>query len=157
MALEFSAESEARIQRALEEYYDRQAALLPVLYVAQDQFGHVTPEVTELVAKRLQLPRMHVESVASFYTMYYKAPIGRYHVQICRTLSCAMSGAGAVIQHVKKKLAIGPGEVTPDGKFSMEEVECLALCGSAPAMIINKTNYENLTIEKVDQILNACD
>ena len=89
MALEFSAESEAQIKDALEECYTTQAALIPVLYVAIDQFGHLTPEILDLVAKRLDLPRMFVESVASFYTMLHKQPVGRYHVQVCRTLSCA--------------------------------------------------------------------
>jgi NADH-quinone oxidoreductase subunit E len=153
MALEFSTESEARIKHVLSEYYDKQAALLPVLYVAQDQFGHINAEICQLVAQRLELDRMHVESVASFYTMYYKQPIGRHHIQVCRTLSCAMAGSGRLVDYLSTKLGIKPGEVTPDGKFSLEAVECLAMCGSAPVMIINKTNHENLTNEKVDEIL----
>ncbi len=157
MALEFSAESEAQIKDALEEFYTTQAALIPVLYVAIDQFGHLTPEILDLVAKRLDLPRMFVESVASFYTMLHKQPVGRYHVQVCRTLSCAMTGSKSVVEHIKKRLQIEPGQVTEDGKFSLEEVECLAICGTAPAMIINKTNYENLTIEAVDRILDELD
>ncbi len=157
MALEFSAESEKRINEALDEYYNTQAALIPVLYIAQDEFGPVTPEVMDLVAKRLELPRMFVEAVASFYTMYLKKPFGRHHIQVCRTLSCHMAGAQNIVAHIKKKLELEAGGVTPDGKFSLEEVECLAMCGSAPAMIINKTNYENLTIEKVDEILDNLD
>lgn len=155
MALEFSVESLGKIKNALEEYYDTQAALLPVLYVAQEQFGYVTGEVLALVANQLELPRMHVESVASFYTMYYKEPVGRHHIQVCRTLSCAMSGSAEVVSHIKEKLGISAGEVTKDGKFSLEEVECLAMCGTAPVMIVNRTNYENLTAEKVDQILDG--
>lgn len=153
MALEFTSESEARVAHALSEYRDAQAALLPVLYVAQEQFGHVTPEVCDLVARRLGLDRMHVESVASFYTMYQKRPVGRHHIQVCRTLSCAIAGGERLVDTLSRKLGIKPGEVTPDGKFSIEAVECLALCGSAPVMLINKTHYENLTEAKVDEIL----
>ncbi len=155
MALEFSAESLAKIQDALDEFYNVQSALLPVIYVAQEQFGFINSEALELVARRLDLPRMHVESVASFYTMYYKHPVGRYHIQVCRTLSCALHGSLKLIDYIEKKVGVKPGEVTSDGKFSVEAAECLAMCGTAPAMIINKTNYENLTEAKIDQILDS--
>jgi len=154
MSIGFSTESESRIKQALDEFFSNQAALLPVLYVAQDQFSHLTSDVLELVAKRLDLPLMHVESVASFYTMYHKQPVGKYHIQVCRTLSCALMGESELFAHLKNTLAIGPGEVSDDGRYSLEEVECLAMCDQAPAMIINKTNYGNLTIEKLDGILN---
>lgn len=157
MALEFSADSEAKIKNALEEYHDRQAALIPVLYIALDQFGALTPEIYDLVAGRLEQPRMFVEAVATFYTMLYKKPVGRHHIQVCRTLICAMAGAPRILEHITEKLGIKPGETTPDGKFSLEEVECLAMCGSGPAMIINKTNYENLTVEKIEEILDGLD
>ena len=156
MALAFSAESEQRIREALDEYHDAQAALLPVLHVAQDQFGWLSGEAIDLVARRLALPRMHVVSVVSFYTMFHTQPVGRHHIQVCRTISCAMAGAPSIVRHIEEKLGIGPGEVTPDGRFSLEEVECLALCGSGPAMLVNKTEYENLSPQKVDAILDAC-
>lgn len=155
MRLEFSAESEAEIKQALDDYYNEQAALIPVLYVAQEQFGSLTPEALDLVAGRLNLPRMHVEGAASFYTMLYRRKVGRYHIQVCRTLSCALGGAREIVDHIRKKLDFGPDGVTADGKFSLEEVECLAMCGSAPAMIVNRTNYENLTVEKSDDILDG--
>jgi len=155
MALQFSGESEKRISELLQEYHDKQAALLPVLFVAQEEFGSLGEEATALVASRLELELMHVKSVVSFYTMYKTQPVGKYHIQVCNTLSCAMAGSTTVIDHLKKRLEIEAGEISGDGKFSIEQVECLALCGSAPAMIINKTNYENLTIEKVDEILDS--
>jgi len=155
MALQFSSESEKRISELLQEYHDKQAALLPVLFVAQEEFGSLGEEAVALVASRLELELMHVKSVVSFYTMYNSKPVGKYHIQVCNTLSCAMAGSTTVIDHLKKRLEIEAGEISKDGKFSIEQVECLALCGSAPAMIINKTNYENLTIEKVDGILDS--
>ncbi|RJO63130.1 MAG: NAD(P)H-dependent oxidoreductase subunit E [Myxococcales bacterium] len=154
MALEFSQESEARVKEVLDEYYNVESTVIPVLFIAADQFGAIDGEVCVLVAKRLGLDRMHVETVASFYTMVPKKPQGRYHIQVCRTLSCAMAGAPRLADHLHRKLGVEPGEITADGKFSYEEVECLAMCGTAPAMIVNKTNYENLTPEKIDQILD---
>lgn len=153
MALAFSAESEAKIQSALSECYNPQAALLPVLYIAVEEFGSLTPEVLDLVAGRLDLPRQHVEGVATFYTMYPRQARGRYHIQVCRTLSCALMGGPRIVEHLETRLGIKPGEVTPDGTFSLEEVECLALCGGGPAMLINQTPYENLTVESVDLLL----
>jgi len=153
MALSFSTESEARIAEALGEYYNPQAALIPVLFIAADQFGALGPEVLDLVATRLGLPRMFVEGVSSFYTMLPKAPRGRYHFQVCRTLSCAMLGAPVLTEHLKERLGIKPGEVSADGRYSLEEVECLALCGSGPAMLVNQTAYQNLTVAELDRIL----
>ncbi len=155
MSLAFSSDAEAKIRKYLDDYYNTQAALLPVLYVAQDEFGHLSGEVMDLVAERLGLSRMHVQSVATFYTMYHKGPVGKYNIQVCRTLSCAMNGAYNLIEHIGGKLSIQPGETTKDGKFTLTPVECLALCGSAPVMMINKDVHENLTAEKIDAILDG--
>ncbi len=155
MSLAFSSEAEAKIRKYLDDYYNTQAALLPVLYVAQDEFGYLSGEAMDLVAERLGLSRMHVQSVATFYTMYYKQPMGKYNIQVCRTLSCAMCGAYDLIGHIGKKLGIKPGETTKDKKFTLTPVECLALCGTAPVMMINKDVHENLTAEKIDAILDG--
>lgn len=149
----FSDESLARIDKALTESLDAQAALLPVLYIAQEQFGFLSQDALRLVAEKLNLTFQHVESTATFYTMFKREPVGRYHIQVCRTLSCAMLGAPNLTAHLSATLGIKPGEVTPDGKFSLEEVECLALCGSGPAVQINKTNYERVTPEALDRLL----
>lgn len=153
MSLQFSDRSELKIQLLLTRYPARRAALLPVFWIAQEQFGWISPEVMELIAKRLDLPVAHVYGVASFYTMLHKSPPGKYHLQICRTLPCALMGCDSILESVKDKLRIEEGETTPDGLFTLTTAECLASCGTAPAMRINEKYYENLTVEKVEEIL----
>lgn len=153
MSLAFSAATAERVREAIRQSLDKQAALLPVLSLAQEEFGALSREALQLVAATLGLPYQHVESTATFYSMFTRVPRGRYHIQVCRTLSCAMLGAPSLLQHLEEKLGVKPGEVTSDGKFSFEGVECLALCGDGPAAQINQTNYVHLTIEKLDALL----
>ena len=153
MGTEFSKESEQRIAEALSRYPNSRAALLPVLWIAQEQFGWISPEVMEANAKRLDLSPAHVYGVATFYTMLHKKPVGKYHLQFCRTLPCALMGCDTIVQHVKKKLGIGDGETTADGRFTLTTVECLASCGTGPAMMVNEKYHEDLTVEKVNEIL----
>ena len=155
MSTQFSEQSKKAIETILSRYPNKQAALLPLLWVAQEQFGWVSSEVIELVARTLELSTAHVYGVVTFYTMYHQKPPGRYHIQVCQTLSCAMSGCDRLIDRLKEKLEIQAGETTQDKQFSLETVECLASCGTAPAMRINEKYYENLTIEKVDQLLES--
>ncbi|MBI2081939.1 MAG: NADH-quinone oxidoreductase subunit NuoE [Deltaproteobacteria bacterium] len=149
----FTEKSEQKIQEALSHYPTRQAALLPVFWIAQEQFGWISQEVMELIAARLDLSPAHVYGVATFYTMLYKKPVGEYHLQVCRTLPCALMGSDSIIGHLKKRLGIEDGETTEDKKFTLTTVECLASCGTGPAMMVNEKYYEGLTAEKVDQIL----
>lgn len=151
--LEFTAENKNKIADLLTRYPTKQAALLPVLWVAQDQFKTLTNDILELVATTLSLSPVHVYSVASFYTMYNLKPVGKYNIQMCRTLSCALNGSENILEYIKQKLKVEEGQTTPDGKFSVCGVECLASCGTAPTMMINEAYYENLTEAKVDQIL----
>lgn len=153
MAIRFTEASEQKIQEALTRYPTRQAALLPVFWIAQEQFGWISPEVMELIAKRLDLSPAHVYGVATFYTMLHKKPVGKYHLQLCRTLPCALMGCDSIIGHLKKRLGIEDGETTEDKKFTLTTVECLASCGTGPAMMVNEKYYEGLTLEKVDEIL----
>lgn len=150
---DFSAQNKEAIAKILERYPTKQAALLPVLWVAQNQFGWISEEVMQLVARTLAISPAHVYGVVTFYTMYQRQPVGKYHLQLCRTLSCAMMGGESLLGHLKEKLQIQEGETTPDGRFTLSLVECLASCGTAPAMRINETYHENLTPEKVDGIL----
>jgi NADH-quinone oxidoreductase subunit E len=149
----FSDQSASAIRDILKRYPTKQAALLPVLWVAQAQFGWISEEVMQLVAQTLDISPAHVYGVVTFYTMYQRQPVGKYHLQLCRTLSCAMMGGEALLGHLKEKLKIEEGGTTPDGKFTLSLVECLASCGTAPAMRVNETYHENLTVEKVDQVL----
>lgn len=153
--LEFNEKSNQEIAEILPRYPTKQAALLPVLWVAQRQFGWISGEVMELVAHTLDVSPAHVFGVVTFYTMYHQKKPGKYHLQVCRTLSCAMMGAEKLLSHLKERLGIDEGQITEDGKYSLATVECLASCGTAPAVQINDTYYENLTPEKMDEILDS--
>lgn len=132
----------------------KHAALLAALYIAQEQSGYLTKEAIERVAKRLGLRPGDVYSTASFYTLFRTKPVGRYVIQVCDGLSCYLcDGAGQVAEYVGTKLNLRPGQTTPDGRFTLEMVQCLASCGSAPAMRVNDQLYENLTPAAIDAIL----
>jgi NADH-quinone oxidoreductase subunit E len=130
------------------------AKLLAALYLAQEQYGWLSPDAIQRVANRLELPAGQVYSTASFYTMFKLEPHGKYLVQVCEGLSCYLvGGAEPIIEHIAKRLKIKPGETTPDGKFTLEVVQCLAACGTAPALRINDELYENMTPESIDALL----
>lgn len=134
----------------------KQAMLLTALYLAQEQTGYLTPEAIERVARRLGLSPGQVYSTASFYSLFRTEPVGRYVIQVCKGLSCYLrDGAEKVADYIAAKLGIPPGETTPDGRITLELVECLASCGTAPAMRINDHLYENLTPDMIDQVLES--
>lgn len=155
MTIEFTPENRKRFDEILTRYPNKKAPLLPVLWLAQEQFGHLSDEVIQYVAGLLDLSPVHVLSVVTFYTMYHRKPVGRHHIQMCRTLSCALAGSDNLAEHIQAKLKIKEGQTTSDGKFSFCQVECLASCGTAPAMMINEKYYENLDVKKVDEILSS--
>jgi NADH-quinone oxidoreductase E subunit len=155
MALEFSAETLKKFEATVARYPKKEAAMLPVLYLAQQEFGHLGPEAIAYIAKLMDQAPARVHGVVSFYTMYNTKPIGRHHIQVCRTLPCALRGAERVTDFLKKKLGIEPGQTTADGRFTLSEVECLASCGTAPMMQVNDDYYENLTEEKINGILDG--
>lgn len=147
-------EIERRIEELKSLYPDPRSAILPALYIAQEHFGFISQGAVTWVAARIGVPPVHVMEVATFYTMFYKRPVGKFHVQVCRTLSCAVRGARRLTEHLAKRFGIAPGEVTPDGIWSYEEVECLGSCGTAPMCEINDRYFENLTPERLDEILS---
>ena len=153
MAGEFSQESLKRFEEIVRRYPRKEAALLPVLRLAQEELGYLSPEAIEYVAKIMELPVARVYGVVTFYTMLNMKPIGRHHIQICRTLPCALVGAEKISALIKTRLGVGVGETTLDGRFTLSEVECLASCGSGPMMEVNDDYYENLTEERVCEIL----
>jgi NADH-quinone oxidoreductase subunit E len=153
MALEFSPEVYKKFDETLNRYPTKEAAILPVLYLAQQEFGYLGQEAIEYVARLMGQSPARVHGVVSFYTMLNTKPIGRHHIQVCRTLSCALRGAEQLTGFLKKTLGIEVGQTTADGRFTLSEVECLASCGTAPMMQINDDYYENLTDEKVTEIL----
>ncbi len=151
----FSEENERRFQRLLPHYPNREAAMIPALHLLLEQYGFVSREVMAYVAERLEVPLSKVLAVASFYTMLNMERVGRYHIQVCRTLSCALRGSEEILAHLEKRLGIKAGETTPDGKFTLSTVECLASCGTGPVLQINRDQYEeSLTVEKIDAILD---
>ena len=146
--------AEAKIKDLITKYPAKKSAVMPALYIAQEELGWISPDAVEWVSARLDLPRAHVFEVASFYTMYYKKPVGRYHVQVCRTLSCHILGAQKLVQGLKERFSLSAGDVSADGMWSYEEVECLGSCGTAPMCQINDRFFENLSPERLNEILD---
>jgi NADH-quinone oxidoreductase subunit E len=155
MSEEFpSSNAESRAEKLLSLYPKEKSAIMPLLYIAQEEIGSLTDIAYEWVAKKAGVTPAHARSVATFYTMYYKQPVGRYHIQVCRTLSCMLCGAKDITAHVQKRLGLKAGEISEDGMWSFEEVECLGSCGTAPMVEINDIFFENLTAEKLDKLMD---
>ena len=153
-----SESSRADIRRIRKEYPDTQSALLPALYRAQEDYGGWLPEgAFEEVAAEMDVPPALVASVASFYTMLNRKPVGRHLIQICTNISCSLLGAERLAEHISRKLDVKPGGTTTDGKFTLLEVECLGSCGTAPMMQVDDQYYEGLTQDRVDEILASLD
>jgi len=155
MALRFTDKDMKDIEAICQLYPDKKAATLPVLHLAQKRFGFVSEEAVRVVAEALGLPVSHVLNVATFYTMYNKKEVGKYHVQVCTNISCALMGAREIFQHLKRKLDVDSGEITKDGLFTLQEVECLGSCGTAPTIQINEQYFENMTVEKTDALIES--
>ena len=153
MALEFSVQAKQQIDRLLTRYPTKQAALLPVLHVAQDEFGYLPDEALDLVAKTLELPPSHVYGVITFYTMFHREHAGRNELMVCTNISCMLRGGYEILHHIEQKLGIKAGQTTPDGAFTLVEEECLAACANAPMMICGNDYFLDLTPQKVDAIL----
>lgn len=132
----------------------RQAMLLTALYIAQERYGYLTPSAIEEVSVRLDVPVGHVYATASFYSLFRTQAVGTYVIQVCDGLSCYLSGgADRVAEYVSRKLGIQPGETTADGRFTLQKVQCLASCGTAPALRVNDELYEHLTPSSLDMLL----
>ena len=147
-------EREQKLTEILGRYPTKMAACIPLLHLCQDQNGWVSEEIIAFVADRLELPTAHVKGVVTFYTLFNQAPVGRHQVWVCRTLPCALRGSGDVLAQCEKKLGIHAGQTTSDGQVTLRTAECLASCGTAPMMQVDKEYHEDLTPEKVDQILS---
>ncbi len=134
----------------------RRSMLLTALYIAQEQYGYLTKDAIERVANRLRLPVADVYSMASFYSLYRTEPTGRYVLQVCEGLSCHLvGGADRLVDYLQKKLGLEVGQTTRDGLFTLETVQCLASCGTSPAMRVNDALYENMTPERIDELLET--
>ncbi|HEY3267461.1 MAG TPA: NADH-quinone oxidoreductase subunit NuoE [Armatimonadota bacterium] len=149
-----SEAARAKITKLMTRYPRKQSALLPALFVAQADHGYLTHGGIRDVAKMIGVTPTEVEGVATFYTMFAKRPVGQHVLQVCTTLSCALCGGIELLHHLEHRLGVKAGESTPDGKFTLMGVECLASCGTAPMMQVNDLYVENLTIEQADRLID---
>lgn len=157
--VKFSEEKIREVQEIIQRYPQgkQKSALLPVLHLAQEEFGGwLSVETMDYVASVLNLQPIEVYEVATFYSMYNLKPVGRYMFEVCQTGPCMLNGSDNIIKHIFEKLGIKPGETTADGMFTLKTVECLGACGYAPMMQMGKTYREHLTKEKVDAIIDEC-
>ncbi|MFA9453968.1 MAG: NADH-quinone oxidoreductase subunit NuoE [Candidatus Aminicenantaceae bacterium] len=154
MSPEFSEQTKKAIAEIAARYPQKEAALLPVLHAAQREFGYISRATEKSVAGLLEISPAKVHEVVTFYTMYNRQPVGKYHVQICSNLSCSLLGAGSLIDHLSEKLGIQPGETTPDQKFTFSLVQCLGACEQAPCMMVNFDYFGNLDATKINEILD---
>jgi NADH-quinone oxidoreductase subunit E len=153
MTFALTPERERELEALLPKYPTKMAACIPLLHICQEQNGYVSDDVVQFVATRLDLPPAHVKGVVTFYTLFNQHPVGKHQVWVCKTLPCALRGAGDVLKQCEKKLGIHAGETTKDGKVTLRTAECLASCGTAPMIQVDKDYFENLTPERVDEIL----
>jgi NADH-quinone oxidoreductase subunit E len=157
--VKFTDEKLKKVQEIVARYPEgrQKSALLPVLHLAQDEFGGwLSPETMDYVAGLLKLEPIEVYEVATFYSMYNLKPVGRFVFEVCQTGPCMLRGSDQIIEYIKQRLDIGVGETTKDGLFSLKTVECLGACGYAPMMQLGKYYREHLTKEKVDAIIDEC-
>ena len=148
-----SEESIKKIKDKVARYPHRKSAVLPALTVAYRQVGHLNDDVYREISKIIKIPYVEIAEAATFYTLFPKQPVGKYLIQVCHNISCALMGADSLIGYLQEKLGISKGETTEDGLFTLISVECLGSCATAPMMQVNQDFYENLTREKVDTII----
>jgi NADH-quinone oxidoreductase E subunit len=155
MEFKFTDDNLKRVNESLAKYPHKRAAIMPVLYIAQEQNGFISGEVMTAVADLLEITPEDVLGVVTFYTMYHQQPMGKYHIQVCTNISCMLKGGYEIYDRVKEKLGLDNMQVSPDKLFSLEEVECMGSCGTAPMLAVNEDYFENLTKESTDQIIES--
>ena len=153
--MRYSPELEQRFQKLVSQYPWKRSALVPLLLYAQDEVGYLTDEVISDIAKRVELTELEVRDVISYYSLLRRKPAGKYVVQVCTNISCMMRGAEELFDHCRQRLGVDHKEVTPDGTFSLEEVECIGACSWAPAVQVNYDFHLDVTPEKMDKILEG--
>ncbi len=150
----FTSASIKELEKIRAKYPTSRAALLPAIYIAQREFGWLSPEAYEAVADILEVPKATVRGVATFYAMYKQRPIGRHLIQLCTNVSCMILGAEKLVDFLKNSYGIVPGGVSSDGRYSLVIMECIGACGTAPAMLVNDDFYEDLTEKYIAEILD---
>ncbi len=153
MSFAFNEANETKFQALIKRYPDIKALSLPALWMAQYQEGYISKEAIVYIANRLGLSPAEVYAIASFYTMFRFKPLARYHIELCKTLSCKLCGSEALLKHLNEAYKLKPNQSSEDGKFTLSLVECMGACGGAPMISLNERYYENLTPQKLDAIL----
>jgi NADH-quinone oxidoreductase subunit E len=160
MSFAVPPDMEKELDELITHYPQKRSASLMFLHAIQERFGHISKEAIEWTAKKLDLQPINIYELVTFYPMFRQVPLGKYHIKVCRTLSCALGGSAELRNHFCNKLGLNPGEhgaqTTKDGKFTVEFVECLAGCGTAPVMMLNEEFHEAVTINKADEMLGRC-
>ena len=152
----YTPENEAKFQEYVSRYPKVDSCMLPALWLVQEQEGWVSPEAMVYVAEKIGKTPIQVYEVATFYTMFNLKPIGKYHIELCKTLSCMLCGSKELKKHIKETIGIEAGQTSEDGLFHLSEVECLGACGGAPMFALNGEYHEKLTKEKVDELIKEC-
>ncbi len=155
--MELSPKLAAKFEQLQNRYPVKRSALIPMMMYAQDEYGAVTDDIIQEIAGRLGLNTVQVEETLEFYSMLHRKPVGKHHVQVCTNVACMLRGGTELLEHAKKRLEIGNKETTPDGVFSLEEVECIGACTGAPAMQVNYDFYENVTQRGFDRMIEELD
>ncbi|MBI4903830.1 MAG: NAD(P)H-dependent oxidoreductase subunit E [Acidobacteria bacterium] len=153
----FSPELEAKLTKLVNSYPAGRlkSALIPMLMFTQDEVGSITPELVKEIANRLKITPVQVDEVVTYYSMLHKKPMGKYHIQVCTNISCLLWDGDKLYEHARHKLGLGHKEVSADGQFSLEEVECMGACSWAPAIQVNYDFHHHVTPEKLDEIIDS--
>jgi len=149
-----SEENKKKVEELRKRYPTSQALILPVLWIVQEQEGYISEDSMKHVASLLNVPFGQILGVVSFYTMLRKKRAGKNHIEVCTNVSCMLRGSEKILQHIEKRLGIKAGETSPDQKWTLSEAECMGSCGNAPMLAIGDEYYENITIEKVDELID---
>ncbi|MBK8660367.1 MAG: NAD(P)H-dependent oxidoreductase subunit E [Ignavibacteriales bacterium] len=155
MEFKFTVENHEKVVKLFDNYPTKKAAVMPVLYIAQEQNGYISGEVIKEVSTILEISEEDVMGVVTFYTMYHQHMPGKYHLQVCTNVSCMLRGAYDIWEAVKAKTGLKNGETSADGLFSLEEVECMGSCGTAPMIAVNEDFHENLTKETALELIDS--
>ncbi len=150
----FSQANETKLDEIITHYPVKRSAILPALFIAQEEHGYVTDDDVRYLAERLDMRVNEVEEVVTFYSMYARKPVGKYKLQVCRTVSCMLAGAEEITEHIEHRLKCGINQTTADGKFTLQEVECLGYCDLAPVLQVNFDYHELVTKSSVDEIIS---
>jgi len=149
-----SEENLKKIEELKKSYPTTQALVLPVLWMIQEERGYISEESMKYAAQLLDVPFAHVLGVVTFYTMFHSKPLGKHHIEVCTNVSCMLRGSEKIVELLEKRLGIGLGETSKDKKWTLSEVECMGSCGTAPMLAVGEEYHENLTLEKLEQILS---